>query len=211
VKARGAKARWIAGAAAIVVAAFAGAGAAGPGAGAPARPGAAGAPARQTPASREASARAFGDVARVLQSPRCRNCHPRGSAPLQGDAGRPHRMNITRLSAESGLPCSTCHQERNAEALGIPGGPPGAPHWQLPPAATPMVFEGMAVPDLCRQLKDPARNGGRSLAQLLEHVSADPLVLWGWKPGGKRTVPPLSHGAFVAAFRTWVAGGGACP
>lgn len=172
-----------------------------PGQGAAARPG----------SSAAAGARAFVDVARVLQSPRCRNCHPAGDAPLQTDAGRPHRMNITRLSADAGLPCATCHQERNSEALGIAGGPPGAPHWQLPPAQTPMVFEGRSVTALCEQLRDPARNGKRSLAQLLEHVSSDPLVLWGWKPGGRRTVPPLPHREFVAAFRTWVESGGACP
>ena len=158
-----------------------------------------------------AGKRAFADVARVLQSPRCRNCHPVGDAPLQTDVGRPHRMNITRLSAESGLPCSTCHQERNAEALGIAGGPPGAPGWKLPPRSAPMTFEGRTQTALCEQLRDPARNGNRSLAQLLEHVSSDPLVLWGWKPGGKRTPPPLSHDRFVAAFRTWVESNGACP
>ncbi|HKE16689.1 MAG TPA: hypothetical protein VKB80_17570 [Kofleriaceae bacterium] len=158
-----------------------------------------------------AGRRAFADVARVLQSPRCRNCHPRGDAPLQTDAGRPHRMNITRLSAEAGLPCGACHQERNAETLGIRGGPPGAPKWGLPPAATPMVFEGKTRTALCEQLRDPARNGKRTLEQLLEHVSSDPLVLWGWNPGGRRTVPPLSHRAFVASFRTWVDSGGACP
>jgi hypothetical protein len=168
-------------------------------------------PSTRPVSSAAAGARAFADVARVLQSPRCRNCHPAGNAPLQTDAGRPHRMNITRLSADAGLPCGTCHQERNSEALGIAGGPPGAPHWQLPPAETPMVFEGRSVTALCEQLRDPARNGKRSLAQLLEHVSSDPLVLWGWKPGGKRTVPPLPHRDFVAAFRTWVDSGGACP
>jgi hypothetical protein len=159
----------------------------------------------------EAGRRAFVQVARVLMSPRCRNCHPRGDAPLQTDAGVPHRMNITRASAESGLPCRACHQEKNSEALGIAGGPPGAPHWQLPPAETPMVFEGMSVSALCQQLRDPARNGKRSLDQLLEHVSSDPLVRWGWSPGGTRTRPPLAHATFVAAFRTWVASNGACP
>jgi len=49
------------------------------------------------------------------------------------------------------------------------------------------------------------------LAQLLEHVSHDPLVLWGWNPGGNRTTPPLAHDKFVAAFTTWVASDGACP
>src|SRR5688572_3781658 len=65
-----------------------------------------------------AAKRAFGEVARVLGSPRCRNCHPVGDRPLQTDLGRPHRMNISRRSVEAGLACSACHQERNSEALG---------------------------------------------------------------------------------------------
>lgn len=158
-----------------------------------------------------AGKRAFLDVARVLQSPRCQNCHPAGDAPLQTDAGKPHAMNITRKSAESGLPCATCHQERNSEAIGVANGPPGAPHWNLPPRETPMVFEGKTPTALCEQLRDPAQNGQKTLAALLTHVSEDALVLWGWNPGGKRTLPPLSHPDFVKAFKAWVDGGGSCP
>ena len=158
-----------------------------------------------------AGKQAFLDVARVLQSPRCMNCHPAGNAPLQTDRSTPHKMNISRASIAAGLPCSTCHQTRNSEAIGVAGGPPGAPHWNLPAADMPLVFQGLTPTQLCEQLKDPARNGGRTLAQLAEHVAHDPLVLWGWNPGGKRTRPPLSHEAFVAAFETWVASAGACP
>jgi hypothetical protein len=164
-----------------------------------------------TGASTSAGQKSFATVAKVLQSPRCMNCHPAGDRPLQGDAGRPHRMWISRASVEAGLPCSTCHQERNSEAVGVVGGPPGAPHWGLPPKETPMVFQGKTVRALCEQLKDPAQTGGRDLAALLHHVEEDPLVLWGWSPGGKRKKPPVSHADFVAAFRTWVASGGACP
>jgi hypothetical protein len=155
--------------------------------------------------------RAFADVARVLQSPRCRNCHPAGDRPLQGDKGRAHAMNISRASVDAGLACSACHQQRNVESLGLFKGPPGAPDWALPPRDTPMVFEGLSVRALCEQLKDPARNGHKTLDQLLHHVAEDDLVLWGWNPGGKRTRPPLTHAAFVAAFRTWVGSGGAGP
>lgn len=158
-----------------------------------------------------AGMKAFRDVARVLQSPRCMNCHPAGDRPLQTDVSKPHAQNISRRSVAAGVPCSTCHQARNSEALGIAGGPPGAPRWDLPPADMPMVFQGRALTALCEQLKDPDRNGHKTLDQLLDHVSRDPLVLWGWKPGGKRTPPPLSHPAFVAAFTTWVRSGGACP
>jgi mono/diheme cytochrome c family protein len=158
-----------------------------------------------------AGQRAFATVARVLQSPRCQNCHPIGDRPLQGDTGRPHRFLISRRSVLAGLECSTCHQERNSEALGIAGGPPGAPHWGLPPATTPMVFQGRTPRALCEQLKDPVATGGRDLAALLHHVAEDPLVLWAWKPGGTRKTPPVSHDVFVAAFRTWADSGGACP
>jgi hypothetical protein len=165
----------------------------------------------RAPPDAAAGARAFVDVARVLQSPRCQNCHPAGDRPLQTDAGIPHRFQISRRSVDAGLPCGACHQERNSEALGIPGGPPGAPHWGLPPAATPMIFEGRTPRALCLQLRDEAQTGGRDLGELLEHVRTDALVLWGFRPGGQRTRPPLSHDAFVTAFRTWVEAGGPCP
>jgi hypothetical protein len=158
-----------------------------------------------------AAKRAFSDVAAVLQSPRCRNCHPAGNAPLQGERGRPHAMNISRVTAASGVPCWTCHGERNADTLGIVDGPPGAPGWRMPPADMPMTFEGKSPTALCEQLKDPTRNGGRTLAALLDHMSHDALVLWGWSPGGKRSAPPLAHAKFVEAVATWVAGNGACP
>ena len=161
----------------------------------------------QTAAARQA----FAWVARVLQSPRCQNCHPSGDRPLQGDQGKPHAQNVSRASAAAGLPCGACHQERNSEAIGVAGGPPGAPRWGLPPAEHPMVFQGKTATALCEQLKDPQHNGGKTLAQLLEHVTHDPLVRWGWKPGGKRATPPLPHDRFVAAFAAWVAGDGACP
>ena len=95
-----------------------------------------------TPTPSDAGKRAFVEVARVLQSPRCKNCHPAGNAPLQGDIARLHAMNISRGTISAGVPCTTCHQTRNSEAIGIVGGPPGAPNWGLPPADIPMVFEG---------------------------------------------------------------------
>jgi hypothetical protein len=174
---------------------------------APARP-----PSPPSPSDIAEAKLAFADVYRVLLSPRCRNCHPRGEAPLQSDDGVPHAMNITRASAASGLVCATCHADRNSEdTIGLVGGPPGAPHWGLPPEKTPMIFEGRTPAALCAQLKDPAQNGERSLADLVHHVGHDGLVLWGWSPGGDRTVPPISHAAFVAAFTRWTRGGGACP
>ncbi len=159
----------------------------------------------------KSGAAAFVNIAQVLQHPRCMNCHPTGDRPLQTDESRPHAMNISRKSEAAGLECSACHATQNSDEIGIVGGPPGAPNWHLPPEDTPMIFEGLTPTQLCEQLKRPKDTGGKDLAALLEHVSHDALVLWGWNPGGDRTKPPLSHEQFVAAFQTWVDSGGACP
>lgn len=157
------------------------------------------------------AATAWAQVYQVLMSPRCMNCHPTGDRPLQTDLSVPHTMNVSRQSGTNGLACATCHQTQNSEAVGIAGGPPGALNWHLPAKEMPLIFEGRTAPQLCRQLKNPAENGNKTLAQLLHHVEHDGLVLWGWNPGGNRTVPPLTHAEFTAAFRAWVDGGGACP
>jgi hypothetical protein len=159
----------------------------------------------------ERGKKAWMDVYEVLMSPRCMNCHPSGNRPLQTDASRPHAMNISRESTENGLECASCHREENADALGIPGGPPGAPNWHLPHEGMPLIFEGRSPYELCEQMKRPGDNAYKSLDALAHHVEEDPLVLWGWKPGGDRTKPPLPHDDFVAAFDAWVASGGACP
>jgi len=154
---------------------------------------------------------AFVEVVKVLQSPRCVNCHPAGDRPLQGDDSHVHAQNISRRSIAAGVPCSACHQARNADAIGIANGPPGAPGWNLPPAATPMVFQGKTAHEICEQMKNPAQNGGKDFAKLLEHVDHEALVLWGWNPGKGRAPPPMPHDKFVAAFKTWIDGNGACP
>jgi hypothetical protein len=104
--------------------------------------------------------------------------------------------------------CATCHPTQNGPDAHLP---PGAPRWHLPAPGMPLVFEGMSSGDLCRQLKDPARNGGRKPADLLQHMTDDPLVLWGWEPGVGRTPVPTSHEAFVAAMKSWVDSGCECP
>jgi hypothetical protein len=86
--------------------------------------------------------------------------------------------------------CSNCHQESNVAALHAP---PGAPGWRMPSAATPMAWEGLTTRQLCRAVKEPATNGNKSLNDLIEHVTSDQIVNWGWNPGPGRSVPPLSH------------------
>jgi hypothetical protein len=150
----------------------------------------------------------FEPVRAVLQAPRCMNCHPSGDAPLQTDASRPHKMNIKRVFNQLGGSCNTCHQDTT-----MPGDnmPPGAAHWNMPPAATPMVFQGKSAAQLCADVKDPAKNGNRSLADLRHHVEHDPLVVWAFNPGQGRTPPPLSHAAFLSAVDSWISQGAPCP
>ncbi len=164
--------------------------------------------------SRAAALAAFGTVRQVLQHPRCQNCHIPGDAPLQFDAGVTHAQNVKRGpqgAGAPGLPCATCHSTSNPPASYGPHAPPGAPNWRLPAPEHKMVFIGLSAGDLCATVKDPKRNGGRDMAALIEHVSHDQLVLWGWDPGAGRAPVAIDHEAFVASFKTWAAGGAPCP
>jgi hypothetical protein len=154
---------------------------------------------------------AFNRAWPVFASPRCRNCHPSGDAPLQGDDGHVHIQDVKRGADGKGvygMKCSTCHQAANLPGANMP---PGNLKWSLPPANMKMVIQGETAGQFCRQLKDPAKNGHRTLAQIIDHVSSDDLVGWGWNPGDGRTPPPLSRPEFVAAMKAWVDNGAACP
>jgi len=89
--------------------------------------------------------------------------------------------------------------------------PPGNPKWVLPSAEHKMVFVGRSAGELCKQIKDPKQNGGRSLEDLLHHIADDDLVGWGWSPGEGRTLPPLSRPDTVAQLKVWIDAGAACP
>ena len=159
--------------------------------------------------SNEAQSLAAWDKAvTVLQHPRCLNCHQLES-PLQGDSRREHIPHVLRGTDNHGvgaMRCGNCHNDMGNNATSRT---PGGPHWQLAPAS--MLWQGLSGGDLCRVLKDPARNGKRSGAQLVEHMETEPLVLWGWNPGPGREPVPMAHREFVDTFKAWVAGGMACP
>jgi cytochrome c5 len=163
-------------------------------------------------ASTDAAAQAaFNRAWTVFNSPRCRNCHPAGDAPLQGDDSHVHIQNVKRGPdghGVYGMKCNTCHQLANTPGDNIP---PGNPKWSLPPPNMKMVIVGETPGQFCRQLKDPAQNGGRTLVQIITHVSSDDLVGWAWNPGDGRNPPPLTRPEFAAAMREWVKNGAACP
>jgi hypothetical protein len=158
--------------------------------------------------ARERSIALFQEAAKVLQHPRCVNCHPRGDRPMQTDRMRPHEPLVVRGADGHGAPglvCTTCHGNANYEQAQVPGDP----HWHLAPAS--MAWEGMSVGQICEQLKDPKRNGNRTIAAILDHATNDSLVKWGWNPGGGRAPAPGTNEAFGELLRAWADAGAHCP
>jgi hypothetical protein len=74
-----------------------------------------------------------------------------------------------------------------------------------------MAWEGRSLGEICAQLKDPARNGGRKLPAVVEHMSKDALVGWAWTPGAGREAAPGTQAEFGALIAAWVKEGAACP
>ena len=150
----------------------------------------------------------FEEMGKVIQSPRCLNCHPRSDTPTQTDAMTVHQPMVTRGTTGQGAPglaCRACHHEANFDPAGVPG----APKWGLAPRE--MAWAGKSLGEICRQIKDPRRNGGKSGAELVEHFAHDPLVGWGWRPGSGRRPAPGSQTAMGVLAQAWVDGGAYCP
>ena len=136
------------------------------------------------------------------------NCQPATPRLLQGESGRPHEPPVRRGdggTGVAGLRCVACHTAANFDAVGLPGNA----HWHLAPAS--MAWEGRSLAQICAQIKDPARNGNRPLAKIVDHMKTDPLVAWAWDPGAGRTAAPGTQAAFGALIEAWVSSGAVCP
>jgi hypothetical protein len=154
------------------------------------------------------SAALFTEAGKVLTHPRCMNCHPAGDRPRQGDIQRLHQPPVARGEDGFGLPamrCPICHQAANFDPAGVPGNPA----WHLAPHE--MGWEGRTLAQICEQIKDPARNGGRSLEDIVHHVGEDHLVGWAWAPGGDRAPAPGTQAQAGALLNAWVQTGATCP
>src|SRR5258706_13938164 len=147
----------------------------------------------------ERSRALFVEAGRVLQHPRCLNCHPVGERPTQGNDTHPHSPLVVRGSDDKGaiaMRCATCHQDANYEQSGVPG----HPLWHVAPKS--MAWQTKSLGQIFEQIKDPKRNGGKTLAAIQEHMAQDSLVGWGWRPGGNREPAPGTQaqlGALIAA------------
>ena len=156
----------------------------------------------------ERSRALFAELGKVIESPRCQNCHPAGERPSQGEDMHPHLPLVVRGADDHGavgLRCTTCHQAANYEPAGVPGNP----QWHVAPIG--MAWQGKSLAQICEQIKDPARNGGRTLAQIHDHLAGDDLVGWAWHPGGTRTPAPGTQAELGALVAAWIATGAACP
>ncbi len=173
---------------------------------------------RQAPSTSGDASRGLDEwekVHAVFAHPRCANCHveddhPRWSGP-EFQAARYHGFNVRRGEdgsgfGNAGLRCTTCHFDSNSSVL---HGPPGAEGWHLAPAE--MVWWQKSSAEICAQIKDPARNGGRTLDEVAVHVRDDKLVAWGWAPGPGREPAPGSAGETYEAIKNWIAAGAPCP
>lgn len=160
----------------------------------------------------ERSAALFTEMGKVLQHPRCLNCHPRGDTPLQGDAMTPHEPPVRRGEGGlgvAGMRCVTCHGAENVPYPGRPGSIPGHEPWHLAPAS--MAWSGRSLGEICAQLKDPALNGERTLEEIHAHLAEDGLVGWAWHPGAGRAPAPGSQDRLGRLTRAWIDTGAHCP
>ena len=156
----------------------------------------------------------FAEAAKVITSPRCMNCHPAGDHPTQGDDMHEHRPPVFRGDSGdgvAGMTCSACHTERNftlhegASYSSIPG----HPRWGTAPIE--MAWQGRSIGEICQQIKDPARNGGRDLKLLQNHFASDDVVSWAWQPGEGRRAAPGSQQVLGQLIQAWIDTGAQCP
>jgi len=156
----------------------------------------------------------FTEIGKLVTHPRCMNCHPAGDHPLQGAEHREHWPPAWRGESGAGVPgasCAMCHTGGNftLHEAATYQSIPGHPRWQLAPLS--MSWEGKTLGDICRQLKDTNRNGGRDLAALQEHFAKDDLVAWGWNPGLGREPAPGSQELAGKLVQAWIDSGAQCP
>ena len=158
---------------------------------------------------REKSIAAFKQIAQVMRSPRCMNCHTLTEFPRQGDQGRRHDQMVMRGADGKGtapMQCSACHQDSNTQD----GYVPGAPEWHLAPLS--MGWErARGDKDLCEAILDKKKNGNREAKGMVIHMMNDPLVQWAWAPGRGRTLPSMSQTDFHALLQLWESTGAVCP
>ena len=163
--------------------------------------------------TKEVSDEAFDKMMQVLTHKRCVNCHPSGDRPRQGEDSHYHNFGVRRGPDNHGvaaLKCESCHQPENNNLSGVPG----APEWSLAPIS--MAWEGLSRVEIAQSMLDPTKNGGRSLEEIVEHLTEHALVLWAWEPGidaegNPREKPPVPKEEYIQAVKEWAESGAHIP
>jgi hypothetical protein len=171
------------------------------------------APFAPTPSADQSVADPFTTMMKVLTHQRCVNCHPAGDRPMQGEDSHYHNFGVRRGPDNHGvaaLQCLSCHQRENNDYSGVPG----APEWSVAPLS--MAWEGLSRVEIAHSMLNSANNGGRSLAEVVKHLTEHELVLWAWNPGVDadgvpREVPPVPKAEYIAAVKAWAAAGAVIP
>ena len=85
-------------------------------------------------------------------------------------------------------------------------------HQAIPPGGLRRrAWQGKSLKEICEQLMDRRRNGGKSEAQMILHAKEDGLVGWGWTSGADRK-PRAGHAKqFGALIEAWLQTGCHCP
>lgn len=129
------------------------------------------------------------------------------SRPSYGET-RPHGMRIrggeSRIGAEF-LLCSTCHSLSDVPQPIAHAAPRVGTSWQLAPIEADWF--GRTSEEICGQLRDPARNGGRAYLELAEHLGHDLVLHWAWSPGRGREPAPYSLEDHIMDLHMWGASG----
>ncbi|MGH1558464.1 hypothetical protein ACRAWD_13485 [Caulobacter segnis] len=135
----------------------------------------------------------------MIQGPRCLNCPPGPARPTQGDDLHPHNPPMVAGDGghgPAGMPCFSCHTGGERPDLG----PGHQEHPRRSEMGSGPGRDGLAgaksLGQICAQIKNPATNGGRSLAELHHHMAQDHLVGWAWNPGAGRA-PGAGHAGSV--------------
>lgn len=163
---------------------------------------------------------AWNSIHTVLAHPRCLNCHVGpDNVPLWGTVETPDRIHgmainagNSRIGAET-LSCNACHQTTTRPNTV----PHAAPHtgmdWRLAPAEFQWTDRTSA--EICAQMRDPARNGGRDEAGLIEHILHDAdligFITRSFDPGPGRDPAPGSLQTHLEDMAVWTAAGMPCP
>lgn len=166
-----------------------------------------------TSADAKSEATPFDLMMEVLTHKRCVNCHPAGDRPRQGEDSHYHNFGVKRGVDNHGvaaLRCESCHGHENNDFSGVPG----APEWSLAPLS--MKWEGLSRVEIAQSMMDRANNGGRSLNEIVKHLTEHELVLWAWQPGvdaegNPRELPPVSKEDYIKAVKEWAAAGAVIP